>query len=118
VQPDQTPSPTRGSTLLLLPGVAAVLAAAYLGLALGAPVLLLALVALAVPAACALAPELPTRRRWLVLGVGLWLAAGLAGAWWLRGEVTAGLLWVLGVLFVLPLPVVPWLYARTIGERP
>ena len=101
-----------------MPVVAAVLALAYLGLALGAPAFLLALVALAVPAGCALAPGLAARRRWLVLGIGLWLGAGLAGAWWLRGEVTAGLLWVVGVLFVLPLPVVPWLYARTFGERP
>lgn len=114
---DQTPAPTKGSTLLL-PGVAAVLAAAYLALALGAPAFLLALIAVAVPAACAMAPDLTARRRWLVLGVGLWLAAGLAGAWWLRGEATGGLLWVVGVLFLLPLPIVPWLYARTFGERP
>lgn len=101
-----------------MPVVAAGLALAYLGLALGAPALLLALLTLAVPAACALAPGLSVRRRWLVSGIGLWLGAGLAGAWWLRGDVTAGLLWVVGVLFLLPLPVVPWLYARTFGERP
>lgn len=100
-----------------MPVVAAVLALAYLGLALGAPAFLLTLVVPAVPAACALAPDLPARRRWLVAGLGLWLAAGLVGAWWLRGEVTVGLLWVLGVLFLLPLPVVPWLYARTFRER-
>jgi hypothetical protein len=101
-----------------MPVVAAGLALAYLGLALGAPAVLLALVVPAVPATCALAPGLSARRRRLVLGIAVWLGAGLAGAWWLRGEVTAGLLWVLGVLFLLPLPALPWLYARTFGERP
>jgi len=39
------------------------------------------------------------------------LAIGLAGAWLLHTSPTGGLAWTLLVLFALPLPLVPWLYA-------
>ncbi len=69
--------------------------------------------------ACALAltrrPSRPLRLAVLLLAA--WLAAGLAAAWLLRGRPVAGLLWVLLVLFLLPLPVIPWLYARTFPHR-
>ncbi|HPS76720.1 MAG TPA: hypothetical protein PLS53_01040 [Thermoanaerobaculaceae bacterium] len=100
-----------------MPVLAVAVAAGYILLAFGAPTLLLALAALAVPAACALAPDLTIRRRWLLAGIGLWLAVGLTGAWWLRAGVTAGMLWMLATLFLLPLPIMPWLYARTFGTR-
>ena len=54
------------------------------------------------------------RSRGLVAAVGaasLLLAIGLAGAWLLRDRATAGLAWTLLVVFALPLPLVPWLYA-------
>lgn len=111
---DQTP---RRATLLV-PVLAVAAAAGYLLLALGAPALLLALAALALPATCALAPDLTGRRGWLVAGIGCWLAVGLTGAWWLRAGVEAGMLWMLATLFLLPLPILPWLYARTFGSRP
>ena len=45
--------------------------------------------------------------------VAVWLVGGLLGALALRGEPLGGLGFVLLVLFALPLPIVPWLYART-----
>lgn len=46
-----------------------------------------------------------------------WLAVGLAGAWWWRADTSTGLWWVVGTLFLLPLPIVPWLYAAWFEER-
>jgi len=71
-------------------------------------------------AACALVlMRRPSRRlRFAVAGVIVWLGAGLAGAWILADRPVAGLLWVLVALFALPLPILPWLYARTFAETP
>lgn len=43
----------------------------------------------------------------------LWLALGLAGAFFLHAHPIRGLVWVLLVLYFLPLPLIPWLYAKT-----
>jgi hypothetical protein len=65
--------------------------------------------------ACALALlRRPTRSLRLVLaGLTLWLLAGHAGGWLLRGQPLGGFAWVLLVLYVLPLPLIPWLYWST-----
>jgi hypothetical protein len=65
--------------------------------------------------ACALALlRRPTRSLRLILaGLTLWLLAGHAGAWLLRGQPLGGFAWVLAVLYVLPLPLIPWLYWST-----
>lgn len=57
----------------------------------------------------------------LLTAVTTWLVVGLAGALWLGGQPVAGLLWVVLVLFLLPLPLIPLLYRRTFrapGNRP
>jgi hypothetical protein len=71
-------------------------------------------------AACALVLlRRPSRRlRLAVAGVVVWLGAGLAGAWALGDRPVAGLLWLLVALFALPLPILPWLYARTFADAP
>lgn len=86
-----------------------------MGLALFAPALLLAAIPVTLGAGCALAPGRCARRRAALL-VAAWLSIGVAGAWWWRSEATAGLGWTVGALFVLPLPLVPWLYARWFEE--
>ncbi len=62
----------------------------------------------------------PSRALRLVLAlVAVWLVVGHAGAWLLRGRPLAGFTWVITVLYVLPLPVIPWLYWRTFsGTEP
>ena len=60
------------------------------------------------------------RSRGLAAAVGaasLLLAIGLAGAWLLRDRTTAGLAWTLLVVFAIPLPLVPWLYAYSFDDR-
>ena len=96
--------------------VAGALAAGYLALALLAPALLLAAIPVAMGAGCALAAGTRSRRRGAALAA-VWLAVGLAGAWWWRSDSSAGLWWVVGALFLLPLPIVPWLYAAWFEER-
>ena len=66
-------------------------------------------------ALCAVAlARRPSRGLRLALAVVAgWLGGGLVGALALRGETRGGLVFVLLVLFALPLPLVPWLYART-----
>ena len=77
-----------------------------------------AFLALAVAATLACAGVALTRRASrtfavVIVGIGIWLAIGLGGAWLLRHGSLLGLGWTLGVLFLLPLPIVPWLYAIT-----
>ncbi len=66
-------------------------------------------------AGCALAlarrPSAPLRAA--LVAIALWLAAGLGGALVLRGHALRGAAWVLLALYAVPLPLIPWLYART-----
>jgi hypothetical protein len=102
----------------LVPVFAAALALALLVAPLWPALFPVVIVASSV-AACALALARRPARPLLiaVAGLALWLAAGLAGAWLLRGRPIGGFGWVLAVLFVLPLPVIPWVYWRTFEER-
>lgn len=104
-----------------MPATAAALAAAYLLAVLAAPALLPAVCAAVVVGACALvlAHRPSPALRVALVAIAALLAAGLAGAWLLQGRPTGGFLWVVTAVFLAPLPVVPWLYARTFrGERP
>jgi hypothetical protein len=103
----------------LVPLLTAALAAATLAAPFWPPLFPIVLAA-GSGAACALAlHRRPSRAlRFAVAGVIAWLAAGLGGAWALGGRPVAGLLWVLVVLFGLPLPLLPWLYARTFANGP
>ncbi len=69
-------------------------------------------------AACALAlVRRPARGLGVAMAaVALWLVVGLAGAWLLRARALGGFVWVVTVLFLLPLPLIPWVYARTFVE--
>jgi hypothetical protein len=98
----------------LAPALAAALALALLAAPLW-PALFPAVVVGSSIAACALAlARRPSRPLLLALaGIALWLALGLAGAWLLRGHPAGGVVWLLAVLYLLPLPVVPWLYWKT-----
>jgi hypothetical protein len=102
----------------LVPAVTVALALATLA-APFAPVLFPLVLVGAGSGACALAlarrPSRPLRLA--VLLVAGWLAAGLAAAWLLRGRPVAGLLSVLLVLFLIPLVLIPWLYARAFAGR-
>ena len=102
----------------LVPAIATGLALALLAAPL-LPALFPVVVAAASVAACALAlARRPSRPLLLViLGLGLWLVTGIAGAWLLRERPLSGLAWVLAVLYLLPLPVIPWLYWWTFEER-
>lgn len=95
---------------------AGLLSVCYLGLAVAAPALLLAAVPVIMVAACGLSAHLraPRAVRW---GIGLWLAVGVGGAWWWRAEPMTGLVWVVTSLFLLPLPLIPWLFAATFEDR-
>jgi len=98
-----------------LPIVAAGLAAAYLAAATLVPAGLSAVTVGAVLGSCALA-LVHRRSRGLVAAlvvVAFWLALGVATAWLVRQEPRAGLLCIVGALFLLPLPLIPWLYAVT-----
>jgi hypothetical protein len=104
---------------LLVPGVAVGIAVAYVGAALGPVWLLAGVVVLAVAAVTAL-PLLRRPGRALALTVvatAVWLTIGLTTALTLRDRPVTGLLVTLGVLFALPLPIIPWLYARTFPQR-
>ena len=104
------------------PPVATLLAA---GLALAllaapfAPAIFPAVVTAGSVAACALAfARRPSRPLLLVLlGLAVWLATALAGAWLLRERLLGGFAWVLAVLYLVPLPVIPWLYWKTFEEH-
>ena len=98
-----------------LPVCAATLALAYLLAAIVLPGALPAVVGASAVAACAL---VVTRRQsgtltLTLVVIGLWLAIGLAGSWLSQGTSFQGLLWITAVLFLVPLLVIPWLYALT-----
>jgi hypothetical protein len=100
----------------VVPALAAALALALLVAPL-VPALFPAVLAAWSIGACGLAlVRRPSRRLAIaVAGLALWLSAGLAGAWFLRSRPLGGLLWVLVFLYLLPLPIVPWLYHLTFG---
>ena len=102
-----------------IPAVATLLAVGYLLASLVWWWLLPTVAAAAAVAACALVlTRRPHPRLVRSLAViGAWLAVGFAGAWWLRGVPVGGLGWVLAVLFVAPLPFIPWLYARSFADH-
>lgn len=52
-----------------------------------------------------------------IAAVSFLLAIGLGGAWLLRTSATGGLAWTLLVVFVVPLPLVPWLYAVSFDDE-
>jgi uncharacterized membrane protein len=101
----------------LVPTLAAGLSVAMLAAPL-LPALFPVVVAAASVAACALAlARRPSRPLLLaIVGLAAWLAIGLAGAWLLRERTLTGLTWVLAVLYLVPLPVIPWLYWKTFRE--
>jgi hypothetical protein len=108
----------RPPRLLLVPVLAAGLSLALLAAPFW-PVLFPVVVGSAGVAACALALVRRRSRPLLraIAGIAVWLTIGLAGAWLLRERPLAGMAWVLAVLYLLPLPVIPWLYWKTFQER-
>ncbi len=98
-----------------VPVAAAVLALAYLAVSLLAPALLAPVAVAAVVAGCSVV--LTTRRSPLlvlsVAAIGLWLTSAFAAAWLLDARPGGGLLLIVAALFVVPLPLIPWLYAST-----
>ena len=100
----------------LLPAFGAGLALAVLAAPFWPP-LFAAAVASSAIAGCALVLTRRSSRRLrlAIASLALWVAVGFAGAWLLRGRSLAGLAWVLAVLYLLPLPVIPWLYWLTFG---
>lgn len=94
---------------------ACALAAAY-GLAVVFPPLMPVVVVAAVLAACALAPRAPRLK--VALGVlAAWLALAFGAALLWRDAPRTGFALVLLAVFLLPLPLAPWLYARTFAAR-
>jgi hypothetical protein len=102
----------------LLPAFGAGLAVAMLAAPFW-PVLFPVVVGSAGVATCALALVRRRSRPLLraIAGIAFWLTIGLGGAWLLRERPLAGMAWVLAVLYLLPLPLIPWLYWRTFQER-
>lgn len=97
------------------PVLAATLAVGYVLAAVLVPSLLAPLLVVAVLSACAIVLTV-RRSRALVLAVaaiGIWLTLSLAGTWLVRGLPRLGPLWLLVVVFLLPLPLLPWLYWAT-----
>lgn len=100
-----------------IPLLATLLATGYLLAAVALPGLVPVVGGAAAVAACALtltrrsAPGLSA----VLVGLGVWLGMAFLGAWWLREQPQGGLLWLLLMVFALPMPVIPWLYARTFG---
>ncbi|MFI5167475.1 MAG: hypothetical protein ACHQQS_12710 [Thermoanaerobaculales bacterium] len=104
-----------GRTLEAAPLLAGALAIAYLvAILVGAPALA-GVTVLCALAGCGVAlVRRPSRALRLGLAaVGVWLGVGFAGAFALSHRPLGGFAWVLLVLYLLPLPVVPWIYART-----
>jgi hypothetical protein len=76
----------------------------------------LAAVPVIMVAACGLSARMRSRRV-VLWGIGLWLAVGFSGAWWWRAEPVTGLVWVVASLFLLPLPLIPRLFAATFEDH-
>jgi hypothetical protein len=111
------PAPRPASAV---PAFAAAVAGAYLISAIALPAALPVVLVAATTGACAsVLVRRPRGALWAAIAlIAAWLAWGLAGAWWLRGSLAVGLGWIVLVLFLLPLPLVPWLYARTFRPLP
>jgi hypothetical protein len=107
----------RTSSSPAIPAVAAGLALAYPAAVFLGPGFLPVVAAASAIAACALAlsrrPNKALQRALVV--IALWLAAGFVGAWVLRARPAAGAAWAVTVLFLAPMPLIPWLYARSFG---
>lgn len=103
-----------------MPVVATLLAGSYFLAVLALPMLLPLVAGSAALAACALAltrraaPQLSR----VMLVLAAWLTAGFGGAWLLRSRPILGLGWIVLALFLAPLPLIPWLYARTFSPPP
>lgn len=105
-------------TAIAVPAAAAALAAFYLAAALLAPTLVPIACVAAVVGACSLVlahRPAPGLRAALAVVAAI-LFAGFAVAWLLSGHPTGGFVWTVAALFLLPLPLIPWLYARTFGR--
>ena len=104
----------------LAPLIAAGLAVAYPAAVAIGPEALAGVVVLSAIAACSIviARRPSGGLRLGLAATALWLALGLAGAFVLEAHVIRGFVWVLLVLYFLPLPLIPWLYARTFEGPP
>lgn len=94
---------------------ATALASSYLAAALWRPGALWVVAVTTVAFSCATVLLSRFSRRILVLLLAMtaWLALGFSGAFLLADRPLGGLAWVLVVLFLLPLPLIPWGYAAT-----
>ncbi len=103
----------------LTPIVAGALALAYpLAVAAGPWALAGVTVAAAVSGcALALARRPSARLRAAFAAIAVWLGVGLGGAFLLHARAVQGFAWVLLVLYVIPLPLIPWLYATTFDRE-
>jgi len=101
----------------IAPLVATALALAYpAAVAAGAWALAGVTVAAAVAACAAVLTRRPSARlRFALAAIAAWLALGLGGAFLLHAHALRGFAWVLVVLYAVPLPLVPWIYAKTFG---
>jgi len=97
------------------PLIAVVLALAYPAAVAVGPWALAAVTVAAAVSGCALvlARRPSVRLRAALAVVAAWLALGFGGAFLLQTHTMRGFAWVLAVLYLVPLPLVPWLYART-----
>jgi hypothetical protein len=108
--------PKRTGTVL--PALAAAIAAGYLVTTVAASRFLgVVVVVAAVTLAASVLLDRPTRAlRCVIAGIAIWLAVALAGSWLLRASPGTGAGWVLLVLYLVPLIVIPWLYAATFAH--
>jgi hypothetical protein len=98
--------------------VATALALAYPAAVAGGPWTLAGVTVAAALSGCALAlARRPSARlRAAFAALAAWLAIGLGGAVLLRAHAVWGFAWVLLVVYLLPLPLIPLLYARTFAR--
>ena len=113
----RVPTP-RSAVQHILPVAASVLALGYLVGAFALPFLTLPVTVAAAVGVCFLVlaqRDHPGLRRtiWALLG---WLATALGGALVLASRPLAAMAWIIVVVFLIPLPVIPWLYARTFRD--